>query len=50
MLGIRTWGGRMEGENESTELRRHPWQFKSYLTFSATQTDKQIDHPYNIYG
>ena len=24
MLGIRTWGGRMEGGNESTELRRHP--------------------------
>ena len=24
MLGIRTRGGRMEGANESTELRRHP--------------------------
>ena len=24
MLGIQTWGGRMEGANESTELQRHP--------------------------
>ena len=37
MLGIRTRGGRMEGANESTELRRHPFiemfqcqQFASY--------------------
>ena len=24
VLGIQTWGGKMEGANKSTELRRHP--------------------------
>ena len=24
VLGIQTWGGTMEGTNESTELWRHP--------------------------
>ena len=32
VLGIRTRGGRMEGANESTELRRHPWNIHcSYI-------------------
>ena len=36
MLGIQTRGGRMEGANESTELRRHPYS-KYYLkAFSKT--------------
>ena len=25
VLGIQTWGGRMEGANESAELRQHPY-------------------------
>ena len=32
VLGIQTWGGRMEGADESTELQRHP-SIENFYTF-----------------
>ena len=33
MLGIQTWGGRTEGTDESTELRRHPIFYYYFVSF-----------------
>ena len=43
VLGIRTWGGRMEGANESTELRRHPQFHKLYLKFELSKKRERVN-------
>ena len=43
MFENRTWGGRMEGANDSTELRRHPsWLWLNAGTILQKEPEKKM--------
>ena len=50
-LGIQTQGGRMEGTDESTELRRHPlWNKFDYNPLSTVPNPLHKAHSLGRYG